>query len=193
VTEAIFGLLGVIVGGVLQAMSSWVMERQRAQWATRKAGRLFAPKLGRCDFILTMAHERGTTWAIVGQELREALEAWPEHADAFAATLRPDDWNKLVQAIMEFERIEQVAGVVPHDERINDENREYLGWVGGIAFDAMLTSGLVGLHGSRPPRLRAILRRLRHPLRRRDVEAEAKEFMAWYTERVHGQQRPPVS
>lgn len=181
-TEAIFGLLGVIVGGLLQGLSSWTIERQRADWAARKAGRLFAPKLGRCDFILDLAHTRGTSWAMVGHELRQALDAWPQYADAFAATLRPDDWNKLVQAIMQFERIEQMASAHPDPhERIDRDDRDFLGWVGTIAFDAMLTSGLVGIAGPRPARFLArVRRRVRHPFKRRDIDAEATEVMAVY-------------
>lgn len=190
--EALFGLIGVIVGGVLQGASQWTMERQRSTWAARKAGRLFAPKLGRCDFILNAAHERGTSWTMLGLELRQALLAWPEHADAFAGTLRADDWNKLVQAIMHFERIEQLAGVHPDPhEEIDKDTREYLGWVGTLAFDAMLTSGLVGVAGPNPShRLTRIRRRLRHPFKKRDLDAEANRIMAVYRGRTPDDQAP---
>jgi hypothetical protein len=50
-TEAIFGLIGVIIGGVLQTGANWWMERRREDWAARKAGRLLTPAFGRSQFI----------------------------------------------------------------------------------------------------------------------------------------------
>jgi hypothetical protein len=35
-TAAIFGLIGVIVGAMMQGGAAWLMERRREDWAARK-------------------------------------------------------------------------------------------------------------------------------------------------------------
>lgn len=90
-TEAIFGLIGIIIGGVLQTGANWWMERRREDWAARKAGRLLAPAFGRSQFILNAVTKVDLTWGAIALEVDQCLERWPEHADVLAGAIEQDD------------------------------------------------------------------------------------------------------
>lgn len=187
-TEAIFGLIGVVVGGVMQAGASWVMERRRENWAARKAGRLLARAFGRCRFILELASEQELAWGIVSREIRVALERWPEHADVLAGTLVSDDaWGELVRAVEALERIEQRGEASP-DESISEKDREVLGsiteevWGAGFAASVI---GVAGTHVSLKQRIRRIWRRIRRP----NDEDEVRRLVA-HSYEVEGKSPP---
>jgi hypothetical protein len=69
-SEAIFGLIGVIVGGVLQGGTAWWMDRRREDWAAHKAGRLFAYELGAIESALEHAVTNPMTYG----ELSNAIK-----------------------------------------------------------------------------------------------------------------------
>jgi hypothetical protein len=86
-TAAIFGLVGVVVGALLQGVISWGMERRREGWAVRKAGRLFSAELQRCQLALEQAvsWRPPMEWSTLVAGIEAALVRWPEHADVLRA------------------------------------------------------------------------------------------------------------
>jgi hypothetical protein len=175
-TAAIFGLIGVIVGGVLQGRAAWHMERHRQDWAARRAGRLLARAFGRCRFILGFAHKQGGTWGILGSEIREALAAWPEHASTLAGTIEVNEqWFDIVGAVEHLERIAQRAEAGPTDS-IDDDTREYLAGVAEIVWGAAFIASLIGVAGIKGRRRTPkAWHQLWSKIRRRDPEEDLED------------------
>lgn len=138
-TAAIFGLVGVIVGAVMQGGAAWFMERRRKDWAARKAGRLMARALTRCRFILKAGHDGAASWGMIAVEINEALARWPEHSDLLAGTIKRDeDWNGIVGAVESLQRIEQRGHAGPLDAEVSTDDREFLGYIGERVWGARL-------------------------------------------------------
>lgn len=176
-TAAIFGLVGVIVGGVMQGGASWLMERRREDWAARKAGRLMARAFTRSRFILRAGQEGHAPWGMIALEIRESLARWPEHADVLAGTIRDDEqWNEIVAAVESLQRIEQRGVAGPTDDDVSEKDRELLGFVAERSWAAAFTARLIGMAGVRPPNP---LKRLWRSLRPRDIDAEARALVRY--------------
>jgi hypothetical protein len=115
VTAAIFGLLGVVVGGVLNgAVARWQARRAESD-AVRAAARLLLDELTQ-------------GWAIVDMELGdEAFKServpttrrWTEYEELFARALSIDDWIALRAAIERlaklgpYQRLDEIDGPGP--------------------------------------------------------------------------------
>lgn len=197
-TTAIFGLIGVVIGGVLQGRAAWQMERHRQHWEARKAGRLLARAFTRCRFIVEFAHKRGGTWGILGSEIKETLATWPEHASTLAGTIEIDEqWFEIVGAVEHLERIVQRAEAGP-SEAIDDDTREYLGGVAEIVWGAAFIASLIGIAGikGRSNRPKAAWHQLWNKIRRRDPDADledqARRLVA-YSYEVDGETPPDAS
>jgi len=102
-TAAIFGLLGVIVGGVLNGLVSWRIERSRALREARAVARLTYVELGDAraglnSYVANVRH--GMTLAKAEAELTDTLrdDAWNEHGRILALVLEPSAWEPLVHA-----------------------------------------------------------------------------------------------
>jgi hypothetical protein len=105
-TEAIFGLVGVIIGGLLQAATSWLVERRRQSWAVRKAARLLAVDLARCGSVLDYASKypcpqqlAKLSWGEVNDVVEATVARWRQTADVFAGTLPQQEWDRLVASV----------------------------------------------------------------------------------------------
>jgi hypothetical protein len=100
-TAAIFGLLGVIVGGVLNGVVTWRIERARERGDARAAARLVIEELGvaRGGFIV-YAFRRGRELEFeqphsrAFDELVSQLhdDAWREHRAILARALDAPGW-----------------------------------------------------------------------------------------------------
>lgn len=128
-TAAIFGLIGVLVGGLLQGVIAWRMERRREGWAARKAGRLFAQQLIGCvTFIEEIGdHVSALTWDDVTSTLESNLRRWPEYSEVFAGTLDYKRWHQIAYAVRALEGVIALA----HDRAASDDpmtsaHRQYI-------------------------------------------------------------------
>jgi hypothetical protein len=162
--QAIFGLIGVIVGGLLQGGVSWLMERRRDDWALRKAGRLFGPELARCQLALEQAvtWEPPMNWETLLVGVNSTLSRWPEHADVFAGSVSQAQWVEILNVVSKVQALEYRAP----DERaaaIRTDDHARLIALAGELFEAMLTCVLIGERGARRPRLRSMLRSMLRP------------------------------
>lgn len=188
-TEAIFGLLGVVVGGVMQSSATWWMERRREDWAARKAGRLLAPAFGRCQFILDVACKHGTSWGMIGAEVDDCLVSWPKHADALAGTISQSEWNTILQAVSALQRLQQRAHATP-EAAVEEEHREFLGDVSEVIWGGAFACSFIGTVGVRRNGPMRLLRRLRIWTRgQRRLEEEADEIVR-YSYEVQGADPP---
>jgi hypothetical protein len=156
VTEAIFGLLGVVVGGLLQLFAQWQSQRREEYWTARRAGRLLTLGLRRCRFVLRAAADGHAEWLIVGDEVKPLLDQWSGYADVLAGTVRSnDDWNEVAGAIEALERVHQRAEYNDGDD-MTDEDREFLGQLAERIWHAQFTTSLLGVTGQRRRRMKGL-------------------------------------
>lgn len=102
-TAAIFGLLGVIVGGVLSGLISWRIERSRERREARAAARLVGVELGRArGGFVSYAILRGAKvpYERAFPQLVSVLgdDAWRQHSGVLARTLDPPAWRTVANA-----------------------------------------------------------------------------------------------
>jgi hypothetical protein len=90
VAEAIFGLVGVIVGAVVTGGVEFVAERRREAALLRKAARLVEAELDEAATIFEGALEDGKLWS--GSN-RPEVPSWREYAPVLAEGLDTDDWG----------------------------------------------------------------------------------------------------
>jgi hypothetical protein len=94
-TAAIFGLVGVIIGGLINAVVAAWQARRADKASARTGARLVALELGDVAAVLMLnpgaaAHQEGR------QQFSDA--AWHAYRDALARTLSDEDWDVLTQA-----------------------------------------------------------------------------------------------
>jgi hypothetical protein len=109
-TAAIFGLLGVIVGGVIQTLGSWASERRHDSRAVTKAARLMMPQVtGMGNLLHDIDSDDPPTWATVTQAVGTYGRQWDEHHDVFAGSLDFIAYAKLYGAAASFSKLTRHA------------------------------------------------------------------------------------
>jgi len=121
-TAAIFGLVGVIVGGVLNAVVAAVLEDRRAKVAAvledrrakrvrRTSARLVAEEIRSNGRTLWACNETGLWLAMRNHPLR--FGTWEAHADVLAG-LPYKDWAKVAEASRLTAEIDRIHGHGEH-------------------------------------------------------------------------------
>jgi hypothetical protein len=98
VTAAIFGLVGVVLGGLLSGGVTYVMERRREQRETRAAARLLAEELRRAiSFIHGVLRPVESDWQ--SRAFAELdLEVWKQNRALLASALAEETWTDVASA-----------------------------------------------------------------------------------------------
>ena len=109
-TEAIFGLVGVLVGGLITWGVEWWRERRRLGGDVRVAARLLTNELLRGIALLAVLEEHRDEEAPEGG-LDIDFPLWREHRAVLARTLGHEDWWKVNTAFNALE-----TGI-PHPQR----------------------------------------------------------------------------
>ena len=91
-TAAIFGLLGVIVGGVLNGVVTWRIERFRKRQEARAAARLANVELGDARSGFDAYAFRPGPETMVRLVSLLADDAWRDHRGVLARVLDPPEW-----------------------------------------------------------------------------------------------------
>lgn len=178
-TEAIFGLIGVIVGAVAQGGWAWWMERRRENWAARRAGRLLARDLSRARWVLgAAARMEGAGWRGVGLELEAVARNLPERADVLAGTIkRQDAWNEISSAMDLIERT-HLRATEGSPTELTDSDRKSCLDQADLLSGAAITAGEIGMVGI-PGRARRLARRIWLFLRRTDEATEVGKLLSY--------------
>lgn len=112
-TAAIFGLLGVIVGGVLNAVVAVVLDGWRVNIARRTSARLVAEEIQSNGRTLWACNETGLWLAMRNHPLR--FGTWEAHAEVLAG-LPYNDWVRVAEAIRQTSQIDRLHGRGDHTQ-----------------------------------------------------------------------------
>jgi hypothetical protein len=110
-TAAIFGLLGVIVGGVLNAVVGVVLDGRRSAAALRTSSRLVAEEIQSNGRTLYACDQTGLWLAMRNHPLR--FSAWETHAETLAR-MPYEDWVTVAEAIRLTSQIDRIHGHGEH-------------------------------------------------------------------------------
>jgi hypothetical protein len=134
-TEAIFGLVGVLVGGLLNGAGLWLVERHRSRRAARTAARLLLPELIEIERILTIRMWREPKWRGMAEFPHER---WDRYESTLAPVLSKWDWAALTSLYESLRLFEDEASYhAKLDTPVDGESLEYLHLTQGVAADAM--------------------------------------------------------
>lgn len=174
-TAAIFGLVGVVTGALLQGTWAWVMERRRESWAAKRAARLFVPRLTNLSRLLDYVQRNDVMWGTIAAAIEANLDEWPKHSEVFAGTLSYEQWLNIEEAARAMSQVTWRAGEEGHETLVTDEDRKELALLHDVISPGVVTCILVGVRGvSRQP-VRSALRNIRENLRPRSDEDIVRE------------------
>ena len=111
-TAAIFGIIGVIVGGLLNgAVAAW-QQRRRERRAARPAARAVMDELSEMQAVLFADAHREPEYRAGGVP---APRAWPEHRMTLASVVDGETWTAVsgAYAMAEYLIVQEEEGIVP--------------------------------------------------------------------------------
>lgn len=153
-TAAIFGLLGVLVGGVLNgALARRQAERELSD-AVRAGARLLFDEMARGGTIAKV--EVGDR--IIRSQVIPTAERWTEYEELFARGLPTADWLKLRQAVIELRALGHYQPVQQWTTSREDDDPQELNSADearAAAMDVLLPLVSHGTHRTLRRRLRA--------------------------------------
>jgi hypothetical protein len=132
VTEAVIGLIGVVVGGVLTGGVAYILERRRetreAQIARRVMRAQFGQTLKAVDDGL-----KGKNWP-PGWKGKRWSDSWVAHRQALAAKMSDDDFAALAQGALYMELLQ--AGFEKDPRAFGPGDEEFFAKVTQVVGDA---------------------------------------------------------
>jgi hypothetical protein len=100
VEQAIFGLVGVLVGGGITWGIEWWRERRRMEGEARVAARLVADELMRAHDLFKVIWDESATGSPELAEGVAGFPLWKEHRAVLARNLGSSDWLKVERAYL---------------------------------------------------------------------------------------------
>lgn len=114
-SEAIFGLVGVVIGGLLNAVGLWVIEYRRDRRVAQVAARLLAPDLNQVRHAMKIALE-GKTWS--GVDVPD--NRWREYQGALARAMKPKHWSLVAGVFLALEMLKNEISVLEGHSDLNE-------------------------------------------------------------------------
>lgn len=114
---ALVGLLGVLVGGLLQAAREFVLARRQERAAAVAAARLVNAEVARTGLILAAARDH-RDWAMLG--VLDAPRVWEAQQGALALHLRDDDWPLVVWAYTQLDALQVLSHSTDKPDKLDD-------------------------------------------------------------------------
>lgn len=96
-TQAIFGLLGVLVGGLVTFGVEMVLHQHRENELVRQAARLVGFDLQVSSRVLRLALKQDELWF---EQDRPAVPSWAESRTVLAAALDANGWKLVTSAVL---------------------------------------------------------------------------------------------
>ena len=121
-TAAIFGLIGVVIGGALNLIGLWVLETRRDRRGTQVAARLLIPDLQECKDALFIA-QGDTTWVMVVVPNTR----WKTQEERLARGItNADDWSTVMETFLNLERLSNEADTSHPTARFTEEDKAFI-------------------------------------------------------------------
>lgn len=123
-TEAIFGLTGVIIGALISGLTSLLMQKRNARLTARVAARLVRDDL----YIASCWVED----AIVAEKWLEDTQrkintqSWQDQRIHLAAVMNYSDYAKAGTAVQAANRLNHWLTTISNDVTINETDKDYL-------------------------------------------------------------------
>jgi len=153
-TEAAFGLAGVVVGALLSGVMTYALERRREQRLVRAAARLLEQELEpfvgplyelRASFLMD-SQER---YERVARQVEEfTLALWEKHRESLASSLAIGEWYSVMFAYVSLDGLRRTLAGVPFAEARSREEIPQL--VQRAESDVLTAVGRLGERGGRP-------------------------------------------
>jgi hypothetical protein len=124
VTEAIFGLIGVVVGGLISGGLSLILEWRKERVAARVAARLVREDL--LPVSLSMEDVfGGRAWSQHPGE-RSRKQSWVEHRSRLATVMEYEDYAAVVQAQIAADRFDAWVASRADRSGLGEDDRDRL-------------------------------------------------------------------
>jgi hypothetical protein len=107
VTEAIFGLVGVVIGGVLNGGLAWLSERRMAKGSIKVSARLVQSEMEANNLGVSGALFKDGDWAALRTLL--STSAWAERRATMAAAMTDSEWSIVCRYYMQMQATKAVA------------------------------------------------------------------------------------
>jgi hypothetical protein len=161
VTAAIFGLLGVLVGGVLNGVVQWRLDIARQRAAARGARRLVGEEMLRDLTAIASSVSHGTT--VLLRELSK--DAWAQHREALAGVVTDDEWFRLVEGYASVQIVREIAPVALDADYVSAMSPEWSGALEVLTRDCArdLVAALQAL-GTKDPRVEQLVQIIERPI-----------------------------
>lgn len=130
--EAIFGLVGVVVGGLLTGVVTLLLERRRENQEARVAQRIARSELGEAAKAVEDALAAGE-WP-PGWDKKRWSESWSTNRRVLAATMEDDDFAKLARAYLHMELLQ--TGLAAGKRKFVEQDRTFLTTVSSYLSEA---------------------------------------------------------
>jgi enoyl-CoA hydratase/carnithine racemase len=174
-TEAIFGLIGVVVGGVIQGGGTWLLARRGDRQVARGAARMTAGELIRAANRMNEVVESG----VLGDHAVHTLDLtrWHEHEPLFAATITDDEtWFDIYNGHRYCEHVNDWAdrARAKPTTHLNDQQRDEIDRASHLALRGAAALMAIGMYGPAKWSVRRGLFRLRslRPMSEEAFEAD---------------------
>jgi hypothetical protein len=100
-TEAIFGLVGVVIGGLLNGGVTWLIERGRLQGDVKVAARLVASELE----MNQVAAASAITSESRGNLTFGSVDEWKQRRETLASALSDEEWSGIDNYFLFYEHM----------------------------------------------------------------------------------------
>jgi hypothetical protein len=123
-TGAIFGLIGVVVGGLISGGLSLILEWRKERVAARVAARLIREDLLPVSLGIEDVFG-GRAW-LRDPDRRSREQSWVEHRSRLATVMKYEDYAAVVQAQIAADRFEAWFAKIADRSRLDESDRNQL-------------------------------------------------------------------
>jgi hypothetical protein len=165
VTQAIFGLVGVVVGAVISGGVAFFMERRRDRQKARASARLLEEELepfvgALYQLRASLLKENEAAFQVfIGQWNSFTLDLWTSRREALATTLAIEEWYSVMYAYVALGKLKRELGGLDFGTAQADEDlRGTVQSAESAVISAVETLGQLGGRGTPDSRLAGLLR-----------------------------------
>jgi hypothetical protein len=152
VTEAIFGLVGVVIGALLSGVMTYVLERRKEQRLVRASARLLEQEL---EPFVSPFYELRASFQMNSPDTYERVHGQlddftlgKQHREALASALTIDEWYAVMYAYVSLDRFRRLLAGVPFDEA--QQRNDLPAAIQSVESDVRTAVGTLGRRGGRP-------------------------------------------